>query len=109
MVPLLVLWVCREDLQKWKVDQRSKGGVSEGLVQWSEVFRFGEVVCPPPAVVMMVVSAVNQVGVEVVVMMVVVVVTVRRKGILILGVMENGVGDFGRRIERLLPVGLGNR
>ena len=73
------------------------------------VFRFGEVIYPPPAVVMMVVSAVNQAGVEVVEMMVVVVVMVRRKGILILGVMENGVGDFGRRIERLLPVGLGNR
>ena len=108
MAPLLVLLVCREDLQNWKVDQRSKGCVSEGLVQWSGVFRFGDVVCPPPAVVMMVVSAVNEAGVEVVEMMVVVVV-MRRKGILILGVMENGVGDLGRRIERLLPVGLGNR
>ena len=59
---------------------------------------FGEVVCPPPAVMMMMVSAVNQAVVEVGEMRVVGVVRVRRKGILILGVMENGVGDFGRKI-----------
>ena len=92
---MLALLVCREDLQKWKVNQRSKGCVSEGLVQWSGVVRFGEVVCPLPAVVMMVVSAVNQAVVE---MMVVGVLGVGRKGFLILVVMENGVGDFGRKI-----------
>ena len=68
------------------------------MVQWSGVFRFGEVVCPPPAVVMMVVSAVNQVVVEVVEMMVVGVLGVGRKGFLILVGMENGVGDFGQKI-----------
>ena len=30
MSPLLALLFCREDLQKWKVDQRPKGFVSEG-------------------------------------------------------------------------------
>ena len=95
MVPLLVLWVCREDLQKWKVDQRSKGGVSEGLVHWLEVFRFGEVGCPLPAGVMMVVSAVTQVGVEGVEVRVV---ELGRKGFLILVGMENGVGGFGRKL-----------
>ena len=79
------------------------------MVQWSGVFRFGDVVCAPPAVGMTVVSAVTRVEVEVVEMTVVGVVMVRRKGIRILGVMENGVGHFGRKIERLLPVGLGNR
>ena len=74
-----------------------KGFASEELVQWSGVFVFGEVVCPPPAVVMMVVSAVNQAVVEVVEMMVVGVMGVGRKGFLILVVMENGVGDFGRK------------
>ena len=98
LAPLLALLVCREDLQKWKVDQRSKGCVSEGLVQWPRVCRFGEVVCPPPAVVMVVVSAVNQAVVEVVEMMVVGVLGLGRKGFLILVVMENGVGDCGRKI-----------
>ena len=46
----------------------------------------------------MVVSAVNQVVVEVVEMMVVGVLGVGRKGCLTLVVMENGVGDFGRKI-----------
>ena len=41
---MLAQRVCQEDLQKWKVDQKSKGFVSEGLVQWSGVFVFGEVV-----------------------------------------------------------------
>ena len=94
---MLALLVCREDLQKWKVDQRSKGFASEELVQWSGVFVFGEVVCPPLAVMMnqvVVVSAVNQVVVGVVEMMVV---KVGRDGVLILVVMENGVGDFGRK------------
>ena len=92
---MLAQWVCREDLQKWKVDQRSKGFVTEELVQWSGVFVFGEVICPPPAVMMMVVSTVNQAVVGVVEMMVV---KVGRDGVLILVVMENGVGDFGRKI-----------
>ena len=92
---MLALWVCRGDLQKWKVDQRSKVGVSEELVQWLEVFRFGEVVCSSPAVVMMVVSAVNQVVVEGVEVRVV---ELGRRGFLILVVMENGVGDFGRKL-----------
>ena len=92
---MLALLVCPEDLQKWKVDQRSKGFVTEELVQWSGVFVFGEVVCPPPAVMMMVVSAMNQAVVGVVEMMVV---KVGRDGVLILVVMENGVGDCGRKI-----------
>ena len=95
MSPLLALLGCHKDLQKWKVDQRSKGFVSKGLVQWSRVFVFGEVVCPPPAVMMMVVSAMNQAVVGVVEMMVV---KVGRDGVLILVVMENGVGDCGRKI-----------
>ena len=87
--------VCLEGLQKWKVEQKSKVLVSERVVQWSGVFVVEEGVCPLPAVKMMVVSAVNQTVVEGVEMMVV---KVGREGFLILVVMENGVGDFGRKI-----------
>ena len=53
-----------------------------------------EVVCPLLAMKMMVVLAVNQGVVEVVEMMVV---KVGMDGFLILVVMENGVGNFGRK------------
>ena len=90
--PVVVLLACLEGLQKWKVEQKSKVLVSEGVVQWSGVFVVEEVVCPLLAVKMMVGSAVNQAEVEVVEMMVV---KVGMDGFLILVVMENGVGDFG--------------
>ena len=86
--------VCLEGLQKWKVEQKSKVLVSERVVQWSGAFVVEEVVCPLPAVKMMVDLAVNQVVVEVVEMMVV---KVGMDGFLILVVMENGVGNFGRK------------
>ena len=85
---------CLEGLQKWKVEQKSKVLVSERVVQWSGAFVVEDVVCPLPAVKMMVGSAVNQAEVEVVDMMVV---KVGMHGFLILVVMENGVGNFGRK------------
>ena len=69
----------------------SKGFVSEGLVQWSRVFVFEEVVCPLLAVKRMVVLVVNQGVVEVMVG------KVKMEGFLILVVMENGVVNFGRK------------
>ena len=85
---------CLEGLQKWKVEQKSKVLVSERVVQWSGAFVVEEVVWPLPAVKVMVGSAVTQAEVEVVEMMVV---KVGREGFLILVVMENGVGNFGRK------------
>ena len=81
-------------MQKWKVEQKSKVLVSERVVQWLGAFVVEEVVWPLSAVKVMVGSAVTQAEVEVVEMMVV---KVGMDGFLILVVMENSVGNFGRK------------